>query len=120
MIALRSFFAALAAALLAAAFAPLAFGQADPQLEAARVQGVIGERIDGYLGVVGAADPEIIRKVNDINNRRRAVYEETARETGTTVAQVARVAGEKQIADRVRPGEYFMDETGAWKQKPAS
>lgn len=106
---------------LALIFGGLAFAQAqgggDPQIETARSAGVIGERIDGYLGVVGSADAEIVRKVQDINNRRRALYEKTASETGTTVQQVARIAGEKQIAQRVKPGEYFMDESGAWKQK---
>lgn len=94
-----------------------AYAQGNPQIEAARSAGVIGERIDGYLGVVGSADAEIVRAVQDINNRRRALYEKTAGETGTTVQQVARIAGEKQLAERVKPGEYYMDATGSWKQK---
>lgn len=100
-------------------FGGLAYAQGpgDPQIETARAEGVIGERIDGYLGVVGAADAEIIRKVQDINNRRRALYEQTAQETGTTVQQVARIAGEKQLAERVRPGEFYMDESGSWKRR---
>ncbi|MFN4025012.1 MAG: YdbL family protein [Hyphomonas sp.] len=92
-------------------------GGGDPQIETARAQGVIGERIDGYLGVVGSADAEIIRKVQDINNRRRALYEQKAQETGTTVQQVARIAGERQLADRVQPGEFYMDESGSWIRK---
>lgn len=92
-------------------------GRGDPQIEQARASGVIGERIDGYLGIVGSADPEIARKVQDINNRRRALYEQTARETGSTVQQVARVAGERLLADRVQPGEYYMDESGTWKRR---
>lgn len=94
-----------------------AFAQGDPQIQTARSAGVIGERIDGYLGVVGSADAEVVRKVQDINNRRRALYEKTAAETGTTVQQVARIAGEKQLAERVQPGEFYMDESGSWKQK---
>ncbi|MFN7054605.1 YdbL family protein [Hyphomonas sp.] len=93
-------------------------GRGDPQIEAARASGVIGERIDGYLGIVTSADAEITRKVQDINNRRRALYEQTARETGGTVQQVARVAGERQLADRVQSGEFFMDESGTWQRKP--
>ncbi|ABI78500.1 conserved hypothetical protein [Hyphomonas neptunium ATCC 15444] len=94
-----------------------ASAQGNSQIETARSTGVIGERIDGYLGVVGSADAEIVRQVQDINNRRRALYEKTAGETGTTVQQVARIAGEKQLAERVKPGEYYMDATGSWKQK---
>ncbi|MBY9065407.1 YdbL family protein [Hyphomonas sp. WL0036] len=100
-------------------FGGLAYAQGggDPQIEAARSSGVIGERIDGYLGVVSSADADVTRKVQDINNRRRALYEKTASETGTTVQQVARIAGEKQLAQRVKAGEYYMDESGTWKQK---
>lgn len=94
-----------------------AYAQGNAQIETARSTGVIGERIDGYLGVVGSADAEIVRQVQDINNRRRALYEKTAAETGTTVQQVARIAGEKQLAERVKPGEFYMDATGSWKQK---
>lgn len=94
-----------------------AYAQGNFQIETARSSGAIGERIDGYLGVVGSADAETVRKVQDINNRRRALYEKTAAETGTTVQQVARIAGEKQLAERVKPGEFYMDESGSWKQK---
>ncbi|PKP81050.1 MAG: DUF1318 domain-containing protein [Alphaproteobacteria bacterium HGW-Alphaproteobacteria-18] len=94
-----------------------ASAQGNSQIETARSTGVIGERIDGYLGVVGSADAEIVRQVQDINNRRRALYEKTAAETGTTVQQVARIAGEKQLAERVKPGEFYMDESGSWKKK---
>jgi uncharacterized protein YdbL (DUF1318 family) len=94
-------------------------GRADPQIEAARASGVIGERIDGYLGVVvTSADPEIVRKVQDLNNRRRAAYEQMAQDTGATVQQVARVTGERLIAERVQSGQFFMDESGTWQRKP--
>lgn len=89
----------------------------DPQVDAAQRQGVIGERIDGYLGVVsGNVEPALLRKVNEINNKRRALYDDTARRTGTTTAQVARLTGEKQIAKAAR-GEYVMGENGSWTQK---
>jgi uncharacterized protein YdbL (DUF1318 family) len=114
---LRTLFLSLAL-LLGAAAAAQGQGRGDPQIEAARASGVIGERIDGYLGVVSGADAEIVRKVQDINNRRRALYEQTARETGGTVQQVARIAGERQISERVQSGEFFMDETGSWQRKP--
>ncbi|MAN74956.1 MAG: hypothetical protein CME85_02725 [Henriciella sp.] len=90
---------------------------ADPQIEAAKDQGVVGERIDGYLGIVkGGADPSLVRLVQDINNRRRAAYGETAEKTGTTPQQVARVTGERLIA-QAAPGEYIMDDSGTWSQK---
>lgn len=105
----------LLASLAAALTRPASAG--DPQIEAAQTQGVVGERIDGYLGIVsGNVDPALMRKVNEINNKRRALYDQTARDTGTTTAQVARIAGEKQIA-KANPGEFIMNEDGAWVQK---
>lgn len=88
----------------------------DPQIEAAQEQGVVGERIDGYLGIVsGTVDPALMRKVNEINNKRRALYDEIAASTGTTTAQVARVTGEKQTA-KAKSGEYVMLADGVWTQ----
>lgn len=112
---IRNIFLALAVASLANVSAPAAHA-GNPQLETAISAGQVGERIDGYLGVVGSADPAIVRKVQEINNKRRALYEQLSEQTGTTVAQVARVTGEKRIAGTVA-GQYYMDETGAWKQK---
>ncbi len=89
---------------------------ADPQIEAAIEAGKVGERIDGYLGVVGSADPAIVRKVNEVNNKRRAVYERLAKEKGVTVVQVARITGEKQLA-RASAGSFIMDDSGKWARK---
>lgn len=100
------------AALLAAPTA----SAGDPQIDAAKSEGVVGERIDGYLGVVGSADASLRRKVQEINAKRRAHYDELATRTGTTTAQVARVTGEKLIAG-AGSGEYIMDTSGAWTQK---
>ncbi len=109
----------LTAALVAgAAFslaAPASAG--DPQIDAAKAQGVVGERIDGYLGIVdGGADASLMRRVQDINNKRRAAYDDLARQTGTTPEEVARVTGEKLIA-QTSPGGYIMDASGSWKKK---
>lgn len=108
---------AAACALSVAAFisAPAALA-GDPVIDAAIEAGEVGETIDGLLGVVGTADPALVRKVNEINNRRAAKYAEVAADTGTTPAQVARVTGEKQI-EKLETGEFYMDESGVWKQK---
>jgi uncharacterized protein YdbL (DUF1318 family) len=102
-------------ALAAFAFAPAA-SAGDPVIDAAISSGTVGERIDGYLGVVGTADATTVRKVQDINNRRRAVYEQTARDNNTTVQIVAQLAGEKQIA-KLKPGQFYMNDSGVWQSK---
>ncbi|MEL6662199.1 MAG: YdbL family protein [Pseudomonadota bacterium] len=88
------------------------------EIDAAKSAGVVGERIDGYLGIVenGGVDSSLRRRVNEINARRRAAYDEVASSAGATTAQVARITGEKQIA-RVSPGEFYMDENGRWVRK---
>jgi len=115
MTAFRTLLISLSLALAAFAFAPAA-SAGDPQIEAAIAAGEVGERIDGYLGVVGSADAAIVRKVQDINNRRRAVYEQTARDNNTTVQIVAQLAGEKQIA-KLQAGQFYMDASGTWQSK---
>jgi uncharacterized protein YdbL (DUF1318 family) len=115
MTALRTLLISISLALAAFAFAPPA-SAGDPVIDAAIASGEVGERIDGYLGVVGTADATVTRKVQDINNRRRAVYEQTAKDNKTTVQIVAQLAGEKQIA-KLAPGQFYMDDSGSWQSK---
>ena len=89
----------------------------DPQIDAAKSAGIVGERIDGYLGFVTASsDASLQRKVNEINAKRRALYQRLSRQTGTTVEQVGIVTGEKQIAS-AQSGEYYMNAQGQWVKK---
>lgn len=113
---IRTFIAAALLAVAAMAFAaPASAG--DPQIDAAKSQGIVGERIDGYLGLVAdSADASLTRKVQDINNKRRAAYDDLASQTNTTPQQVARVTGEKLVREAAA-GEYVMDDSGTWKQK---
>lgn len=85
-------------------------------LETAKTEGVVGEQVDGYLGIRGPVDASLRRKVSEINAKRRAVYEELAMSDNTTAAKVARVTGEMQIR-RAASGEFFVDEGGNWVQK---
>ena len=89
----------------------------DPVIEAAKDRGTVGEQIDGYLGFpAGSVDPATRRKVEEINTKRRQLYEQLAGDTGQSVVDVAKVTGLKQL-ERADPGEYVKDATGAWKRK---
>ena len=77
---------AAAGALAVGAFAVPAMAQRDPAYAAARANGSVGERINGYLGIVGAATPELQRLVDDINNQRRQVYAERAQAEGADIS----------------------------------
>jgi uncharacterized protein YdbL (DUF1318 family) len=111
-----SAFAAFAASLFLA-FGPAA-AVANPVIDAAMQAGVIGEQADGYLGVVSGKSPDADTKraMDEINIKRKAVYTDLAAKAGATVVQVAVVTAEKQIA-KLPSGQFYMDGTGAWKQK---
>jgi uncharacterized protein len=86
-------------------------------LDEAKAQGLIGERIDGFVGVV-VANPsaEVDQLVERINRERRARYEEIAAQREAPFDAVARIAGERQI-DRTPAGQYVAGADGRWRQK---
>ena len=108
--------AAGAALLAATGIAAPAHAQRDPAYAAARANGSVGEQIDGYLGIVGAATPELQRLVDSINTRRREVYTEKARENDATVEQYAITAGCQAIA-RTEPGAKDQAPDGTWRTR---
>jgi hypothetical protein len=86
-------------------------------LEQAKAAGQVGERIDGYVGVVDANAPSNIRAlVDQVNAQRQAKYAEIAAERGTSVQAVAQIAGEKLI-ERAGKGEWVLGANGQWRQK---
>ncbi len=111
----RNLIAALAILAFGAVAVPVAHA-GNPQIEAAIAAGDVGERIDGYLGIVGTADAATKRKVQEVNNKRRAVYDKLAAQRGATIEQVAYLTGEKQIA-KAAPGTFIMDASGNWVKK---
>lgn len=109
------FLAAALVAVLALSLAPPA--RAD-RLGELKASGQIGERADGYLGVVAPeASDEIRRFVDSINEKRAVEYQAIAKKRGTTAAVVSALAGEK-LVEREPPGHYVMDAEGNWARKP--
>lgn len=111
--------AAAAFALAAGGLAAPVQAQRDPAYEAARASGKVGEKMDGYLGIVGASTPELQRIVNDINIKRRAVYAEKARAANATVEEYALTAGCIAIA-KTSPGEKYQAPDGTWKTRTSA
>jgi uncharacterized protein YdbL (DUF1318 family) len=86
-------------------------------LASAKRDGLLGERIDGFVGVVTADAPANIRALaDDINGRRRQEYARIAEREGIAVEAVAQLAGEKLI-DRAGRGEWIVGADGRWRQK---
>lgn len=88
----------------------------DPAYEAARASGKVGEKVDGYLGIVGASTPALDRIVADINIRRRAVYTQRAKTQNATINEYAISAGCKLIL-RTAPGEKYQAPDGSWQTR---
>jgi uncharacterized protein len=86
-------------------------------LDQAKAAGQVGERIDGYLGVVDVNAPGDVRAlVDQINAERQAKYKEIADKQGAPVAAVAQIAG-KKLLERTPAGEYILGADGQWRQK---
>lgn len=113
-------FAAIAAPVLAALVltAP-AYGQArDPAYAAARAEGKVGEQVNGYLGYVVPASPDLRRVIEDINIKRRAVYAEKAKAANATIEEYALTSGCLLIA-HTTPGEKYQAPDGTWQTRGA-
>lgn len=96
----------------------MAVGQAWAQsLADAKEAGWVGERPDGFLGLVKPDTPDTIKKlVQDINAKRRERYLEIAKKNGTNLEAVQVIVGAKLIK-RARPNEYIMNAAGEWIKK---
>lgn len=86
-------------------------------LNSAKSNGWLGERMDGYLGLVDDGAPEQAKVLmQEINAKRRAKYAEIATSRGVSVDAVGRIAA-KKVFDAAPDGTFFWDDSGSWKQK---
>ena len=97
---------------------PLAAGaQArDPAYAAARAEGKVGEQVNGYLGFVVPAAPDLRKTIEDINIKRRAVYAEKAKGAGATIEEYALTSGCLLIS-HTTPGERYQAPDGSWQTR---
>lgn len=85
-------------------------------LASAKASGWVGERRDGYLGVIDGAPAEARGLVDSINAERREAYNSVAASNSVPLNQVEALAGQKLI-DRAASGTYIMDAAGRWIRK---
>ncbi len=90
-----------------------ALAQRDAAYAAARSSGQIGEKTDGYLGVVVGGAPGLRAMVDDLNIKRRAVYAGKAQAQRATVEEYAFTSGCLLIA-QTEPGEKYQGPGGNW------
>ena len=81
---LNVFFAALLCVLMASPAYALNLSQG-------KSQGLVGERLDGYIGAVSSASPEVQQLVSEVNRARKAEYLKIASQNGQPISVVESV-----------------------------
>lgn len=98
-----------------------AFGQTSEQkalIDAAKVQGVVGEQADGYLGFrTASTGAPLTQAVTVTNDARRDAYAERARAAGTTTDVAAARMFESQLLPRIPAGQWYRNASGQWVQR---
>lgn len=84
------------------------------QIDDLKEKGAVGENNRGYLEARGGGADEGV--ISAENKDRETVYEALARQTNSSVDQVAK-ARARQIAQSSRPGVWIQDASGNWKKK---
>lgn len=85
-------------------------------LQQVKSEGLIGEQLNGYLGVVSSdADADVRGLVVDVNAKRKAKYQSIAEKNSTSLETVELLAGKKAI-EKTQAGNYIQTATG-WKKK---
>lgn len=87
------------------------------ELQQAKDSGWIGEMSTGYVGLVTRDAPaDAAALVRDVNSRRRQIYASQAQKNGIALAEVEKIAAERNI-ERTESGHY-VNVDGRWRRKP--
>ena len=90
--------------------APPALAQSLDQL---RASGAVGERYDGYAQALQSGAAGVVQQVNA---KRRQIYQQTADKEGASIDQIGRIYA-RQIFAKAPPGTKFLQENGSWIAK---
>lgn len=83
-------------------------------LDEAKSLGLVGEKFNGYVGVVKRS-AGVDSLVSSINAQRKAHYQEISKKNGTSLGNVEKLAGQKLI-NRTPSGQY-IDSGSGWVRK---
>jgi uncharacterized protein YdbL (DUF1318 family) len=109
----------LAAALFAVAEPAAAQMPAGQAVAEAKARGLVGERYDGYVGLVTDTGPMLRHQVQSINILRRSIYSRFAIARSVTPADVGITAG-CQLLATVGVGERYYAPDNSWHQRRPS
>jgi uncharacterized protein len=84
-------------------------------LEEAKTKGLVGEKPNGYLGVVTPGSQEAHALTNEVNAKRRQAYQDIAARNKTQLESVEALAGQKAIQNT--QAGHFVEGPGGWTRK---
>ncbi|MDP2505466.1 YdbL family protein [Oceanobacter sp. 3_MG-2023] len=100
--------------LLALCTLMLSFSVMAIDLDTARESGLVGERLDGYLGLVDTSHTEAAALTVEINLKRKIHYQEIANKQNAPLASIEKIAGEKLTTKANKQGLYYQTANGDW------
>lgn len=117
----RKMFVLGAAMLALGVAAGAAFAQTPQQkalIDAAKVEGVVGEQADGYVGFrTSSSDAALQSAVTTTNAARREAYARSAAQAGTTPDVAGARMFESQLLPRITSGQWYRNAAGQWVQR---
>jgi len=83
----------------------------------AKAQGLIGERTNGYLGIVISKPTGDLKSLVDgINKKRRAAYDKGSKKAGVERAVFELRMGQR-LQERTPAGQFIQLQNGKWRKK---
>jgi len=83
----------------------------------AKNRGLVGEQPNGYLGAVsGNPSSDIQSLIASVNQQRRQLYRQYAKQNNTNLKTVEKIAGEK-AKKKTKPGHYIQLPSSQWTKK---
>jgi len=84
-------------------------------LQQARTQGLVGEKLDGYVTAIKPS-AEVNALVSEVNSKRRAEYTKISKQNGQPTAVVGKLAA-PQILQNLPSGSQYQDASGTWQTR---
>jgi len=80
-------------------------------------QRLAGEQANGYVGIISEnASTEIKNMVNEVNSKRRTIYQKLATQQKISLAEVEKLAGARNIG-KTPSGQLIRESSGSWITK---
>jgi uncharacterized protein YdbL (DUF1318 family) len=93
----------------------VSFSSVASPLSDLKAQGIIGEKNDGYVGLV-KQDSAAAKLVAEVNEKRRQRYQQLAQQNNVPLASIAKLAADK-AKEKTKAGQYIQSSAGKWVKK---